>query len=86
MKFHPTRLYLGEIEKIVDQSKQVTRTEQNVIQKAGLALGQFAVFAAGQEFGEPDNAVQRRSQLMTHVGQKFTLQTVCLLRDAGLLD
>ncbi len=64
-------LDLGEIEDIVDQ---VQEFEAVIVNDAGfldLFVGEIAALVAGQRPRQDEQAVERRAQLMRHVGEEF---------------
>ena len=74
------RLDLGQVEHVVDQAQQVVAAAADVAQEL-LMLGRCHRHSARvQQLGEADDRVQRRAQLMRHVGEELALQP------AGLED
>src|SRR3546814_2447831 len=70
-------LDLGDVENVVDQGQQVLRA---LVDVGGIALVLRAAERAQQlalhDFREADDGVQRRAQLMAHVGQELRLGAV----------
>ena len=73
-------LNLGEVEHVVDELEQVPGAVDDTssqilfllrIQRTGLFID--------QEFREADNAIERRAQLMRHVGEKLAFHLVGFL-------
>ena len=71
---HPAGLDLGEIEHVVDEPEQVTPVAEHGFEKLPLHLGDLPDTAAQDQVGEADDRVERRSQLVRHVGEKFSLE------------
>ena len=53
---------------------------QHVLKILFLLGGQLTEFSIGNDFGESDYVVQRRSELMRHVGQELAFRTIGDLR------
>ena len=91
---HRARLDLGEVEDVVDQREQVPARGQDRLRELHLAIGQVALGVLGQPVGEDQQAVERRAQLVGHVGQELglvlrgerELRRLLLERLARLLD
>ena len=66
---------LGKIENVVDQFQQVLAAGVDGVQVAGRLAFALAV-AALEQFGEAENRVHRRADLVAHVGQEFTLGAI----------
>ncbi len=64
---------LGEIEDVVDDAQQMLAGLVDGICEAPLLRTERC---AAQQFGHPENAVHRRANFVTHVGQKVTLRPV----------
>ena len=87
-------LDLREIENVVDQVQEVLARGVDRLRELGLFAGQVTVGVAGKLIGQDQEAVQRRPQLVRHVGQELRLvlrrqrQLLRLLfeRDPRLLD
>ena len=58
---------------------------EDVVEVLLLPLVQLAEHPLGQHLGEADDGVQRRPQLVGHVGQELALVLACLLQLAALL-
>src|SRR5687767_299307 len=72
------RLDAREIEDAVDQLEQVATRVVHRLHVRLLPLGEVAVEAVEQDLGEADDRVQRRSQLVRHVGEELRLQAARL--------
>ena len=73
MQFELTRLDLGHVQHAIDQLQKM-RT--GFMDQAGIFLiarTQRAEHFPGHHFRKTDNGVQRRAQLMTHIGQEARL-------------
>jgi len=68
-----TRFDLGEVEDVADQVEQVGARAMNGPCELDLLAGQIAVGVFGQLLAEDQDAVERRAQLVRHVGQEFGL-------------
>ncbi len=71
---HPAGFDLREIEHAVDQVEQVLPIAQHRLQQVSLLVRELAQPAGQEEIGESDDRVERRSELVRHVGQEFALQ------------
>ena len=68
------RFDLGQVEHVVDELQQVFAAAQDVAEKS-FVLGRDGVDAAvDEQLRETDNGVERRAQLVRHVGQERALQ------------
>ena len=63
-------LHLHEIEHVVDEMKQVLAALEDVFEILLLFFIDRTRFAIGEKLRETDNAVERRTQLVGHAGQK----------------
>ena len=72
--FHLAGLHLGQVEDVVDHVEQEPPGFLDVLGIAFLLFVQC--FQRLQHFGEANDAVQRRSQLVAHVGQKLAFEAV----------
>ncbi len=62
------RLHLGQIQHVVDQHQQVLAAAPDGVNALALLLGQIRVEA--EQLGVAEDAVERRAQLVAHVGQE----------------
>ena len=91
---HLARLDLGQVEDVVDQLEQVGAGAVDRLGELHLLGGEVAVGVVGQQLGQDQQAVERRAQLVRHVGQELGLVArgqrellgPLLQRPAGLLD
>ena len=79
-QFQLTCFYLGQIQDVIDQGKQMPATVQHVIEILFLYLVQVPKVLIYHQFGKPDDMVQRRPEFMAHVSQKFRFHTVRFTR------
>ena len=68
-----TRLDLGEVEHVVDQREQVVARREDVVEVLRLLLVDLAEQPLLQHLREADDRVQRRPELVRHVGQELDL-------------
>ena len=81
---HPAGGQLGEVEDIVDQLQKVLAVGFNALQALFLFGRNVSIRLVQHQGGIPDDGVHRRAQLMAHVGQKFRLHAVELLKMVDL--
>ena len=74
---HASRVELGEVEHVVEHVQQGAAGTQGHVEHLGLLVIQRRV---GQQAGHAQHAVERRADLVAHVGQELRLQL------AGALD
>src|ERR1700704_3261283 len=87
MQLHTSGLDLRKIENVVDDCKQMSTGPQHAIQLLDVvrAIGVLSVLA--QHIADADDRIERRTQLMTHVGQELRLVLTRYLQlPAFLLD
>ncbi|MCY1218383.1 hypothetical protein D9M72_303300 [compost metagenome] len=75
-ELHAPGLDLGQVEHIVDQLQQVAAGTVDDVGVAGLLLAEVAGHVLPQLVAEDQDAVQRRAQLVGHVGEELGLVTV----------
>ena len=66
-------LDLGEVEDVVDQRQQIVARRIDRVGELDLLRVQVAVAVLPQQLGEDERAVERRPQLVRHVGQELRL-------------
>ena len=81
---HAAGFDLGDVQHGVDQVEQVLGADQDLVQVLGLLLGQHAFGFAADDAGEADDGVERRAQLVAHVGQEGALGLVGLFGGSAL--
>ena len=64
---------LRQIEYVIDQSEQVSAVTLKPFQYAHRLFWQLAVNAVRHQFGVAENGVERRAQLVAHVGKELRL-------------
>ena len=69
----PPGLDLGQIEHVVDQAEQVAAVGLDVGERLAQFGRHLAVELVEDDLGEAQDRVQRRAQLVAHVGQEFRL-------------
>src|SRR5690242_11335804 len=73
-EIHLARFDLGQIEHVVDKTEQMVRAGQNIAE-ALLVQDGFRGDASGvEQLAEADDAVERRSQLVRHIGNESGLE------------
>ena len=78
-------LDLGEVEDVVDQRQQVVGRGQDVVEVLRLLLVDVAEQPLAQHLREADDRVQRRPQLVRHVGEELRLVPARRLELTALL-
>jgi len=79
VKLHAPRLDLGQVEYVVNQREQVSAGTQHAVERLGVLLQCLRILP--QHLAHPDDGVERRAQLMAHVGEelRFMLARLCKL-------
>ena len=72
-ELHASRLDLRQVEDVVDEREQVPSRVEDVAEVLRLLVVDLAEHALGQHFREADDRVERRAQLVRHVGQELAL-------------
>ena len=75
-------LDLGEVEHVVDQAEQVAAVALDALEHGLRLLRRLAVDAVEDQLGVAEDGVERRAQLVAHVGEELRL---VLARDRELL-
>jgi hypothetical protein len=83
-QFHPPRLDLGEVEDVVDEGQQVSSRFEDVGKVLGLLVVDLAEHPLVEHFREADDRVERRAQLVRHVGEELALVPARRLELAAL--
>src|SRR6185369_8081551 len=68
-----SRLDLGQVEDVVDQRQQVAARGVDGLRELDLARRQVALRVVRQLLRQDQQAVERRAQLVRHVGQELRL-------------
>jgi len=76
-QLHLARLHLGEVEHVVDQRQKVApaamdRFQIGPVQRAVGGVARRVGFVE-KKLGKADDGIERRTQLVTHVGQEGAL-------------
>ena len=66
-------LDLRQVQDVVDECQQIVARGMDRLRKFDLLSGQVAARVLAQLIGEDEQAVERRAQLVRHVGQEFGL-------------
>ena len=66
-------LDLGQVEHVVDQAEQVPAARLHALEHLADLLGHLAVDAVQDQLGVAEDGVERRAQLVAHVGQELRL-------------
>ena len=70
---HLAGFHLGQVEDVVDQGEQMLAAAEDVADEPALLIGHLAHQAVPEHLGEADDGVQRRPQLVRHVGEELGL-------------
>ena len=73
LQLQPAGLHLGQVEDVVDQGEEMPARGQDVLQVLGLLLVHLPEHPLGQHLREAEDRVQRRPQLVGHVGEELGL-------------
>ena len=71
MQLHPPGLDLGEVENVVDQREQMPARAEHAIERLEVLLERLGILP--QHLGDADDGVERRAQLVAHVGEELRL-------------
>ena len=83
MKLHAPGLDLGQVENVVDQSEQVAARAEHAVERLGILLERLGILP--QHLADPDDGIERRAQLMAHIGEKLRLVLACFGELAALV-
>ena len=83
MKLHPPRFDLGQVEDVVDQREQMPARAEHAVERLGILLQRLRILA--QHLAHPDDGVERRAQLVAHVGEELRLVLARLCKLPALL-
>ena len=78
-------LNLGQIEHVIDESEQVPAVGLKAFEYAQHLLGRLAVSAICHQFGIAKNGIERRAQLVTHIGEELRFVLARLFELAALI-
>jgi hypothetical protein len=76
VKLHSPRLDLRQVEDVVDQGKQVAGGAQHPIERLDFVLALEIAGVLHQHLGNADDGVERRAQLVRHVGEEARFGSV----------
>ena len=85
LQVHPARLDLREVQDVVDEREEVAARGQDVLSVLGLLLVERTEHLLAQDLREADDGVERRAELVGHVGQELGLVAVGFLELAALV-
>ena len=71
VKLHAPRLDLRQVEDVVDQREQVAARAEHAIERLEVLLRRLGILP--QHLGDADDGVERRAQLVAHVGEELRL-------------
>src|SRR5262249_15729622 len=79
------RLDLGEIKHVINQSEQMAPVALQALQHYARLLRHLPVDVIENEFGVAEDRIERRAQLVAHVGEELRLVLACLRKLLALL-
>ena len=82
MQLHFAGTHFGQIEYVADKLKQVFAAIQNIFEIFLLLGINRAGLTVHEKLGKTDDAVERCSQFMRHVGEKLAFDMVCFFQQA----
>ena len=85
LQLEPSGLHLGQVENVVDQGEEMPARGQDVLEVLGLLLVHLPEHPLGQDLREAEDRVQRRPELVGHVGQELGLVAAGRLEQAALV-
>src|ERR1700730_3718151 len=83
IKLHPPGLDLGEIEDVVDQREQMPAGAEHPVERLEVLLCCFGILP--QHLADADDVIERRAQLMAHIGEELRLMLARLRELAALV-
>src|SRR6516165_2981436 len=84
-EFELTGLDLRKIKHVIDESEQVLAVGLKSFEYAKHLLGRLAVSAVRHQFGIAQDGVERRAQLVAHIGEELRLVLACFGELAALV-
>src|SRR5262249_34015974 len=75
----------GQIEHVVDQPEQVPTIGLKPLEDAQHLLGRLAIGAVRHQFSIAKNGIERRAQLVTHIGEELRFVLACDLKLPALI-
>ncbi len=85
LDLHVASFDLGQVKHVIDQLQQIMTGPMHDIGVANLLLGQVARRVLSQLIAQDENTVERRAQLVRHVGEELGFvpvgghQLICLI-------
>src|SRR5215472_9799204 len=80
-----TGLDLGQIEHVIDESKQVFAVGLKAFEYSKHLLGRLTISAIRHQFGVAEDGVERRAQLVAHIGEELRLVLARLFKLSALV-
>src|SRR6516164_1175818 len=80
-----TGLDLGQIEHVIDESEQVFAVGLKSFEYSKHLLGRLTISAVRHQFGVAEDGVERRAQLMAHIGKELRLVLARFFKLAALV-
>ena len=74
-QLHPPGFDLGKIEDVVDQREEVAARAEHPIERLDILLQCLRILP--QHLGDTDDGVERRAQLVAHIGKELRLVLAC---------
>src|SRR5262249_18392309 len=84
-EFQLTSLDLGEVKHVIDEPKQVLAIALQSLEHYQHLFRRLAVSAVRHQFGVTKDGIERRAQLMTHIGEELRLVLARLFKLAALV-
>src|SRR5215813_4407619 len=84
-EFELTGLDLRQIEHVIDESEQMLAIGLKAFEYAKHVLGRLAISTVRHQFSVPQDGVERRAQLVTHIGKELRLVLACDFELAALV-
>jgi hypothetical protein len=76
IKLHPPGLDLGQVKDIVDQGEQVPGCTEHAIEGLDVLLQRLDILP--QHLADADDGIERRAQLMAHIGEELRFVLTCI--------
>src|SRR5262249_13307353 len=71
LQLHPARFNLGKVQNFIDKREQMAARGEDVVCVLGLFLVKLAEHSLSQDFREANDGIERRAQLVGHVGEEL---------------
>src|SRR5215831_3781026 len=84
-EFELASLDLGQIKHVIDQSQQMSAVGFKALKDAQHLLRWLTISAVRHQFGIAKNGVERRAQLVAHIGQELRFVLACLCKLPALV-